>query len=90
MLDNESSFVTWAPEAGLLLCWNEDEENPVYLPETNSYEDFISAGFCLWAFRDGSAMTGEQSSDWFKAHESWYFGLMTSAIDMVRSLTKVD
>lgn len=90
ILDDESSFVTWAPAAGIVFSWNEDEEHPVFNAGSNDYEDFYSAGLTLWAFRDGSAMTSEAANKWLESHTSWWFDGSVVALDMVRSLTKVD
>ena len=90
ILDDESSFVTWAPAAGIVFSWNEDEEHPVFNAGSNDYEDFYSAGLTLWAFRDGSAMTSEDSNKWLESLTSCWFDFSVVALDMVRYLTNVD
>ncbi|MGI6232846.1 MAG: DUF4302 domain-containing protein [Prevotella sp.] len=48
-LDTEGGSLTWATDAGMLLTWNGDSENPVYTFGPNNYSGLVADSFIMWA-----------------------------------------
>lgn len=73
--------LTWATSAGMYLVWNDDEENPVYTFETNSYTGLVTDSFILWGITSAGSSAGQMTDS------SWYVN-GSSQMRYLNTLTK--
>lgn len=81
--DSNEGMLTWSPQAGVVLKWNKDKENPVYTFVSNDYTGLTTNSFILWMLDSNGASAGQLNDATYGVNG--YAGLQN-----IKSLTKIN